>query len=144
MSNSSLRKRFLTKVLPEVSGGCWLWKGACNSHGYGQIWDGQILKRAHRVSYELHHGSIPPGMFVCHVCDVRQCVNPEHLFLGKQVDNVADAIQKCRFGPAKLTPHDVKRIRSSALSSSELAKRHRVTRENIWQIRSGKTWRHLA
>lgn len=65
--------------------------------GYGQFNTSIKLVRAHRFSYELHFGKIPQGMFVCHKCDIPNCVNPEHLFLGTPKDNTQDCIRKGRF-----------------------------------------------
>jgi hypothetical protein len=81
--------------------GCWLWQGAISQNrGYGlfQWWDGTRTKTrlAHRCSYELANGPIPEGMFVLHTCDVRACVNPDHLYLGTQKRNMQDMIERGR------------------------------------------------
>lgn len=79
-------------------GGCWLWMRSTGNYGYGQFaLTPQRQVRAHRYSYEARHGPIPAGMVVCHRCDNPCCVNPEHLFLGTQRDNIQDCIQKGRF-----------------------------------------------
>ena len=76
--------------------GCWLWTGSHNKTGYGYLHAYGGLVLAHRFSYMLHKGPIPDGLFVCHACDVRDCVNPDHLWLGTQTDNMHDASVKGR------------------------------------------------
>lgn len=79
----------------EKQEGCWIWK-ACKHNGYGTFKVNGTQMFAHRYSYELHKGSIPEGMFVCHTCDNPECTNPNHLFLGTPWDNVQDMLQKGR------------------------------------------------
>lgn len=85
---------FWAKV--EKTATCWLWKAQQTHNGYGRFWLKGKLQRAHRVSWQLHFGDIPLNQFVLHRCDTPQCVNPEHLFLGTQQDNVNDRERKGR------------------------------------------------
>ena len=79
--------------------GCWIWKMSVDRVGYGHEWVGGKLRQAHRVSYETHIGPIPHGMKVLHKCDVRACINPSHLFLGTQKENIQDCKKKGRIRP---------------------------------------------
>jgi hypothetical protein len=87
--------RFWRRV--QRSDGCWLWTGARNPAGYGVIRPkaGRMI-RVHRYSWELHFGAIPFDKEVCHTCDVRNCVRPDHLWLGTHEENVADMVAKGR------------------------------------------------
>lgn len=75
---------------------CWLWTRYRQSHGYGAMYFNSTRQLTHRISWQLANGAIPPGMNVLHRCDVGACVNPDHLFLGTQPDNVRDMIDKGR------------------------------------------------
>lgn len=93
----SLEDRFWNKVDKETESGCWEWVGSTRN-GYGCIRPIGVTKYSHRVSWELHNGPIPDGLWVLHKCDNRKCVNPDHLFLGTNQDNVNDKMSKGR-GP---------------------------------------------
>lgn len=103
-----LAVRFWTKV--EKTDDCWLWVGSKTKTGYGKLWDG--IDRtgsgtidAHRLSWILHFGPIPEEMYVCHRCDVKVCVRPDHLFLGTPKQNTADMFLKGRARPGgKISP----------------------------------------
>lgn len=80
---------------------CWLWEKSCNELGYGLFSIKGVRHRAHRFSWELKNGPIPEGLFACHHCDTPGCVNPNHLFIGTQKDNIRDAMKKGRIDHRK-------------------------------------------
>lgn len=136
-----------TIKLPDAPG-CWLWAQAPQPSGYGRV---RIQGRSvftHRLSWEVHYGAIPPGMFVCHRCDTPICVNPNHLFLGTPADNSADRDRKrrqafgSRISAARLTEADVIQIRSTqGMTYSAMARQFGVCKSTIGQIRRNQNWR---
>lgn len=131
--------------------GCWIWTKALSSDGYGRAWmpSQNATKPAMRLSYEAFKGPIEEGMCVCHSCDVRACVNPEHLWLGTIQDNNEDMIAKKRHargerGKAKLTESDVRLIRADPRGCDLLAREFGVNPSCIVKIRANLIWRHVA
>jgi len=140
----SLREKFDKYVVKGDQ--CWGWKGHKNGDGYGTIKDSTDYsgKKAHRVSYELHVGKIPKGMLVCHKCDNPGCVNPDHLFLGTQHDNMIDMAIKGRH-TGKLTPDEVAKIRtlSGTDTHKNIASLFGLSQQTVSAIINRKTWKHL-
>lgn len=129
---------------------CWIWQGKIQRDGYGEVNRQHV--RAHRFSYEMHHGPIPKGACVCHTCDLRTCVNPAHLFLGAPADNSADMARKGRAArgernsAAKLTAEDIAAIRqawANGETQTSIAKRYPVGQTMISEIVLRHCWRHL-
>lgn len=145
----SIEDRFWSKV--HKTDGCWLWTGAKSRSGYGQIGLDYKVLYTHRFSYETLVGPISHGMFVCHKCDVPLCVNPDHLFLGTNEDNLIDMIKKSRgTGKAinfisKLSKQDVLEIRrlenNNELDRQSIADKYGVTVSAIYNIVKNKTWK---
>jgi len=102
----SLKERFESKYIPEPMSGCWLWSDACHYSGYGHFKIKNKTVRAHRASWMIYKGDIPSPLLVCHKCDVKCCVNPDHLFLGTFKDNMVDKVKKNRhFHRTKFCKH---------------------------------------
>ncbi len=119
------------------------------SNGYGKCHLGgkpNNSEKAHRISWKLHRGEIAEGLNVCHKCDTPACVNPDHLFLGGQRDNLRDAARKGRTSRgskrplSKLTENDVIAIRMDNRIGIEIAKQYGVGPSCIYAIKSMKTW----
>lgn len=143
-----IRQRLMDRSIPEPNSGCWLWQGALNN-GYGQSsWNGSALQ-SHKVSWRAFRGEIPKGMFVCHRCDTRACINPDHLFLGTHADNMRDMVAKGRqlFGrrhrEAKLTESAVLEIRAGGATDSAFAKKFGVAPTTVQQVRIRRSWKQV-
>lgn len=129
--------------------GCWIWMGTTTNRGYGQIERRGKKYYAHRMSYSAFKGDIPSGMNVCHSCDITFCVNPDHLFVGTQKDNLSDMAKKGRStigerNPrAKLTKDQVMKIRQTSANKKEIADMFNISRRTVDAIKSGKRWANV-
>ncbi len=142
----------LENFIPEPNSGCWLWLGSVNALGYGMMSaPGRGAQAAYRMAWEMANGPIPKGMCVCHKCDVPSCINPQHLWLGTHIDNMADKYRKGRsnnpkgeaHGRAKLTEEAVREIRISPRAPKVIAAKYGVSPTQIYAIRAGLRWTHV-
>lgn len=141
-------------AMVEKTDKCWLWNGSLVGGGYAYI---ELLGKAilaHRFSWMIHNGPIPSGMCVLHRCDIRHCVNPDHLFLGTYLDNARDRDAKKRRtaprgqanGAARLNDNTIREIRSmrrSGLTSVEIGRLHGIRHSHVLSICAGKLWAHV-
>jgi predicted XRE-type DNA-binding protein len=153
MISESVEKRFWEKVNKTET--CWLWTSAMSSRGYGHFWLNESKRaiRAHRLSWIMHYGTIPKGIFVCHHCDVNQCVRPDHLFLGTHEANMKDMVIKKRSARrfrednqnCKLTKKQFSEItnllKTSKRTQKSIAEQFKVSRALICLIKNDKYYR---
>jgi len=150
---NKIKNRLFKRVKLDKTTGCWEWTGCLNSSGYGNLRVCQKTITVSRLSWEIHRGPIPPDLYVCHKCDNRKCVNPEHLFLGTFQTNIADMKKKNRQAKgeckksAKLKEHEVIEIieiyATGKYTQAVLAKQYRVSEKTISAIVTGRKWKYL-
>jgi Autographiviridae endonuclease len=151
MGMMSPQERILLSSIPEPNSGCWLWLSWVNAKGYAQLRYKGRCHRANRLSFSAFVGSIPDGLHVLHRCDNPACVNPEHLFLGTNIENVRDREAKGRGARfigsqhprAKLTEEDVLTIRHAQLHPSDMAEQYNVSVSTIKAVKSRRNWSHI-
>lgn len=143
---------FWAKVDKNAAGGCWLYNGTISFEGYGYVNIGGGVRRkqwqAHRFAWTLLKGPIDKGACILHTCDVRNCVNPEHLYVGDRKDNARDKIRRRRDIAASLTYEQAAEIKAALANyrfglGEELAVKYGVTRNVISGIKRGKTYAHV-
>lgn len=151
-TDANVEERFWKYVTKGKSSECWIWESAILPNGYGVLWIGDnekykpTSKYVHRISWIIHYDSIPKDHLVCHRCDVRACVNPEHLFVGTPADNSKDMVIKER-SRSDFSAQQVAEMRRLYLSgkhpTQEIAKMYAVSRWNVLNAIKGNTWSHI-
>jgi hypothetical protein len=150
--------RFWEKVDRSTPDACWEWTAPLTTQGYGQFLIDYKMHRAHRVAYMLTKGVIPEGKVVMHTCDNRACVNPNHLTVGTQAENLADMSRKgrgrngmlagTRNGSAKINEEDVAAIRALVLThrftQAYIGNLFGIDQTTVSLIVLRKKWKHVA
>lgn len=140
---------------------CWEWKGLLHPNGYAYTTNYETEKKAHvhRLSYEIFKGQIPEGLYVCHSCDNRKCVNPDHLWVGTATENMQDARKKGRLEHVKLMAvkgennpnaklnnekvREIKKLLNENIRPTVIARKYQVNSGVIYLIRDKKAWKHI-
>lgn len=154
--------RYWSRVKILGQGECWNWIGLISKNGYGRITFYKKQFTSHRVGYFMANGAFPKRMFICHHCDNPKCVNPDHFFIGTALENNRDCASKGRSGPAnhpermprgtattfaKLNEEKIREIvelKRKGMSGPQIAARYGVTKNSIYNLFCGVTWRHLT
>lgn len=155
-SEAQVEKEFWERVAIRSANECWEWTGPKNL-GYGSVYSSAARRMMHAHRYVMrHHLAVTPSLYVCHRCDNRACVNPSHLFLGTQRDSILDMVQKGRnhhnyrtgsaHAMARLSEAQVVEILSlpKPVKYAEIGRKFKVTRNQIYNIVTMKSWKHLS
>jgi hypothetical protein len=161
-SRRTLLDRFDDMVFESRETSCHIWLGACDLHDYGlfNTRRGRRPMKAHRFIWEVSHGAeIPPGLVVRHTCDHPYCVNPDHLVVGTQAQNLQDARDRGRWAirnparpqgsknpSARLTEATVTAIRvryAAGISKAQIAREYGLLHSHVWSIVNRRIWKHI-
>ncbi len=149
----STKCRLLNRII--IKNNCWIWCGAFNpKNGYGLLRDGEKTKLTHRLSYEIFKGKIEKGKYICHSCDNKLCINPDHLWIGSQSENIQDALNKKRWNPPRgesngkslLSEENVIEIRKlleQNMKQNQIAEKFNIDQSTVSDIKRKKRWKHL-
>lgn len=150
---SNTEEDFWIKVKKDILTDCWIWQAGKFNDGYGHFKIKNREWRAHRFAYFLIYGEISKNAHICHKCDVKLCVNPNHLFSGSHSDNMNDRLIKNlvkmpkgeKHHNARLKKSDVLYIRSKegTIEAIKLAKKYKISEKYVRKLWRKGTWRHL-
>lgn len=146
----------MSRVAKQIDG-CWIWQGPPSKNGYGYVSrtiDGVKRKHGvHRLAWMSVNGPLPTETpYVLHHCDVKLCVNPEHLYAGTHAQNMADRDRRNRTTrgeakpEAKLTAEivrEARKLHAAGHTSQSLAERHGVSKPTMWKAITAHTWRSV-
>lgn len=145
------RKEYLQYNV-NIVGECWMWRRTLDKDGYGKACYNMKHMPAHRMSYEEYIGDFNKKLHVLHTCDNPGCINPEHLFLGSNEDNVKDKMLKGRqlkgegIGNSKLKEKDIvniRRLRLGGATLKSIANIYNISISNVWDVCKRNIWTHL-
>lgn len=141
--HGTVLERLERHSIPEPNSGCWIWTGSLGKFGYGQIMmPGGKPRRAHKVSYEVHKGPVPQGLDVRHTCDMRCCINPDHLLVGTRKQNMQDAEYRGRVASGfklpqtKLTRRQIEEIISDARLYKYISAEYDITASYVCVLKT--------
>lgn len=142
MTRDDIIGKHMDKVSMEPMSGCWLWTAAADKNGYGMVWDGEKMDRAHRVFYSASKGLATPEANVLHDCDNPACVNPAHLHAGTQAENMKERTQRGRSGRFidQETADRVREMLAAGASQRATAVAFGVSQRLVWSISKGLIW----
>jgi len=147
----SIRRFGFRQPIVVDADGCWIWAGTTNGR-YGTLWVGKNRRYAHRHSYVIHKGPIPDGALVLHDCDKALCVNPDHLHLGTQLDNMREASERMRLRVGMRNPaarrsvDEIRAVREAVEageSYSSISRRMGIALSNVSLIARRRIWRSI-
>ena len=143
MTRDEIIEKHSDKYVREPMSGCWIWAASVDKHGYGMLWNGRQMDRAHRVFYASRNNVDLHGIFVLHDCDNPSCVNPYHLHVGNQDQNMKEKANRGR-AAKKLTKEKAIRILGAleeGISQRAVADAFNVSQRLVWSIKAGEIWR---
>jgi hypothetical protein len=149
LSAMSLKDHFDRCYVPEPMSGCWLWVNAGFGYGYSMFSHRGYIERSHRASWRIHKGQIPDGLMVCHKCDNPACVNPDHLFLGTNKDNLGDMVRKgrsrrgSRQWKASITEEQAIAIFVDQRPRIKIAEEYGTSIDVVHRIKQRTRWKHI-